>query len=143
MLNVWIVLRFLQPCDFLEVYHETDGTPEMAGSNCRSDPFQRQRALNALAASDPDRASHAVIEERIADERAWHCAPSPKHQGGGQSEGADFPNPERQYLREPAEGMDAKVQPSGDRVPGQSYLGWRRFIERHKGSGDQSQNMVD
>jgi hypothetical protein len=29
MLNVWIVLRFLQPCDFLEVYHETDGTPEM------------------------------------------------------------------------------------------------------------------
>ncbi len=32
-------------------------------------PFQRQHALNALAASDPDRASHDVIEERIADER--------------------------------------------------------------------------
>ena len=82
-------------------------------------PFQRQHALNALAASDPDRASHDVIEGRIADERGWHCAQSHKYQGGGQSEGADFPNPERQCLREPAEGMDAKVQPSGDRVPGQ------------------------
>ncbi len=46
-------------------------------------PFQRQGTLNALAASDPDRASHNVIEERIADERGWHCPPSPKHQGGG------------------------------------------------------------
>lgn len=84
-------------------------------------PFQRQHALNALAASDPDRASHDVIEGRIADERGWHCAQSPKYQGGGQSEGADFPNPERQCLREPAEGMDAKVQPSGDRVPRQLF----------------------
>lgn len=32
-------------------------------------PFQRRRALDALAAPDPDRASHGVIEERIADER--------------------------------------------------------------------------
>ncbi len=32
-------------------------------------PFQRQRALKALAAPDPDRASHDVIEERIADAR--------------------------------------------------------------------------
>ncbi len=28
-------------------------------------PFQRRRALDALAAPDPDRASHGVIEERI------------------------------------------------------------------------------
>ncbi len=32
-------------------------------------PFQRRRALDALAVPDPDRASHGVIEERITDER--------------------------------------------------------------------------
>jgi len=31
----------------------------------------------------------------------------------------NFSNPERQCLRELAEGMDANVQPSGDRVPRQ------------------------
>ena len=82
-------------------------------------PFQRQGTRNALAASDPVPASHDVIEERIVDERGWHRAPNPTRQGGGQSEGADFPNPERQCLRQPVEGMDAKIQPSGDPVLGQ------------------------
>ena len=35
-------------------------------------PFQRQRAMESLGSPDPGRASHDVIEERIADER---CCP--------------------------------------------------------------------
>ena len=66
-------------------------------------PFQRRRALDALAAPDPDRASHGVIEERI-----FHI--------------------------QNVNAYDSRLKGWMQRFNGvaSSYLGWRRFFERHK-----------
>ena len=45
-------------------------------------PFQRQRAMESLGSPDPERASHDIIEERIADERRCprcHMAGATRH----------------------------------------------------------------
>ena len=70
-------------------------------------PFQRRRALDALAAPDPDRASHGVIEERIFHIQNVNAYDS-RLKGWMQR----FNGVASRYL--------------------DSYLGWRRFFERHK-----------